>query len=25
MTYDLNSMSGDDILKLLPSEFDKWK
>ena len=25
MTYDLNSMSRDDILKLLPSEFDKWK
>lgn len=25
MTYDLNSMSGEDILRLLPQEFDEWK
>jgi hypothetical protein len=25
MTYDLNSMSGKDILNLLPREFDEWK
>jgi len=25
MTYDLNSMTGQDILKLLPAEFDEWK
>jgi hypothetical protein len=25
MTYDLNSMNGIDILKLLPHEFDEWK
>lgn len=25
MTYDLNSMSGDEILSLLPSEFNDWK
>ena len=25
MTYDLNSMSGQDIIKLLPREFDEWK
>lgn len=25
MTYDLNSMSGNDIVNLLPSEFAKWK
>jgi len=25
MTYDLNSMSGDDIIAMLPKEYDKWK
>lgn len=25
MTYDLNSMTGEDILKLLPKEFDDWQ
>ena len=25
LTYDLYSMSGPEILKLLPPEFDKWK
>lgn len=25
MTYDLNSMDGNDILKLLPKEFNGWK
>lgn len=25
MTYDLNSMSGEDIINLLPHEFDDWK
>lgn len=25
MTYDLNSMSGQEILELLPGEFDEWK
>jgi len=25
MTYDLNSMNGQEILELLPSEFDSWK
>ncbi|MBI3133324.1 MAG: hypothetical protein HYZ14_01505 [Bacteroidetes bacterium] len=24
MTYDLNSMSGDDVVQLLPSEYQKW-
>lgn len=24
MTYDLNSMSGEEIVNLLPDEFDKW-
>lgn len=24
MTYDLNSMSGDEIVKLLPREYQKW-
>ncbi|MBW0176667.1 hypothetical protein [Sediminibacterium sp.] len=25
MTYDLNSMSGNEIVSLLPSEFSRWK
>jgi hypothetical protein len=25
MTYDLNSMSGKEIVELLPQEFAKWK
>lgn len=25
MTYDLNSMSGEEILNLLPSEFNIWQ
>jgi hypothetical protein len=25
MTYDLNSMSGNDVIQLLPPEYDKWK
>lgn len=25
MTYDLNSMTGEEILELLPEEFDIWK
>jgi hypothetical protein len=25
LTYDLYSMSGEEILALLPPEFDKWK
>jgi len=25
LTYDLRTMSTDDIIKLLPSEFDSWK
>ncbi|MFH1977184.1 MAG: hypothetical protein ABIJ52_16800 [Pseudomonadota bacterium] len=25
LTYDLYSMSGKDIIGLLPPEFDKWK
>ncbi|MDY6801167.1 MAG: hypothetical protein SVU94_08085 [Bacteroidota bacterium] len=25
MTYDINSMNGEDILKLLPQEFEDWK
>lgn len=25
MTYDLNAMTGQDILQLLPKEFDGWK
>jgi hypothetical protein len=25
MTYDLNSMSGNDVIQLLPREYDKWK
>ena len=25
MTYDLNSMKGDDLLSLLPTEYDEWK
>lgn len=24
MTYDLNSMNGEEILNLLPSEFNDW-
>jgi hypothetical protein len=25
MTYDLNSMRGEDVVQLLPREYDKWK
>jgi hypothetical protein len=25
MTYDLNSMGGQDVIQLLPREYDKWK
>jgi len=25
LTYDLYSMTGDQILQLLPSEFDRWR
>ena len=25
MTYDLNSMTGEEVLSLLPPEFDNWK
>lgn len=25
MTYDLNSMRGEDVIQLLPKEYDKWK
>lgn len=24
LTYDLNSMNGDQIVEMLPFEFDKW-
>jgi hypothetical protein len=24
MTYDLNSMNGEEIISLLPSEFNEW-